>query len=129
MHVPVDHKDDSPEYRDQVWQAVSMRVGAELIPLDAAAKFEGLWDVAFDLFGTPAPAYQYRFLGDSDLEVTVATGDEETVTRGSWRIPRPGSISAGGATYHAAMTPDGRLVMFNGDQSLVLVASPRSAIN
>lgn len=126
MHDPIDHKDDSAEYRQQVWNAVSLRVGGQLIPLEDTAKFEGHWDVVFDMFGSQVPAYTYRFIGDSELEMTVLLeGDEET-TRETWRVPRPGSISLGGATYHAATTTDGRLVMFNGDQSLVLVATKRS---
>ncbi|MCR9197652.1 MAG: hypothetical protein NXI04_03315 [Planctomycetaceae bacterium] len=125
MHDPVDHKDDSAEYRQHVWNAVSLRVGAELTPLEDTAKFEGQWDVAFDMFGSQVPAYTYRFIGDSELEMTVLLEGSEDTTRETWRVPRNGSISLSGAAYHAATTTDGRLVMFNGDQSVVMVATPR----
>lgn len=127
MHNPIDHKDDSAEYRQQVWNAVSLRVGAELIPLEDTSKFDGDWDVAFDMFGSPVPAYRYRFIGDGELEMTVLLEGTNKTTHETWRIPRPGAISLGGATYHAATTADGRLIMFNGDQSVVMLATRRVA--
>jgi len=123
-HVPIDSKDDSTHYRQQVWSAVSQRVGSDLTPIASDATFSGTWEVAFDVFGTLQPAFVYTFRG-STLEVTTLMSATPSTESSAYTVKGPGQLNVSGETMHAAMTNDKRLVLFNGDQSLVLVATRR----
>jgi len=124
-HVPVDHKDDSAEYRRQVWEAVSQRVGSPLTPLPTGTTFEGKWDVESETFGTRSPILHYEFVSASRMTVALVRGDDTTPREEFYEVGRGGRMSVAGETYHAATTDAGALVLFNGDSSLVLVATRR----
>jgi hypothetical protein len=124
-HHPIDAKDDTADYRAQVWDAVRQRIGSELTPLNRDAKFSGTWDVEFDMFGTRTPMFRYEFENDSSVTIMTLLSADQSPEREPYAVREAGRMAIGGETYHAATTGDGRLVLFNGDQSLVLVATPR----
>ena len=124
-HIPVDHKDDSAEYRTDVWDAVQQRVGSTLTPLAPDTKFDGVWDVDFDMFGNRQPIFRYEFGPGSTVETVSLQGNDQTPQADSYDVIREGQMSMSGETYNAATTENGELVLFNGDSSLVLVATKR----
>lgn len=122
-HIPIDSKDDSAEYRAQVWDAVRQRIGTDLTPLKAAATFDGNWDVEFDMFGTRQPIARYEFGADGSVTIVTLIGADQTPTSDTYEVRGEGRMMVSGETYHAATTESGELVLFNGDQSLVMVAT------
>jgi hypothetical protein len=124
-HIPVDHKDDSAEYRTQVWDAVQQRVGSELTPISADAEFNGVWDVDFDMFGNRQPMFRYDFKSGTTVEIVSLHGNDQTPQTDKYNVNREGQMVMSGETYHAATTENGDLVLFNGDSSLVLIATKR----
>ncbi len=122
-HIPIDHKDDSPEYRAQVWQAVSQRVGSELTPLPADTTLSGTWNVELEMMGTRIPFAKYEFKEGNAVAITPLTPDSSKTTEETYSVPNDGRMNVYGEVYHVANTASGELVLFNGDQSLVLVAT------
>lgn len=125
QHIPVDHKDDSAEYRTQVWDAVEQRVGSTLTPLSSDAKFDGVWDVDFDIFGNRQPMFRYNFTSETTVEIVSLQGNDQTPQADKYGVKREGQMSMSGETYHAATTENNEVVLFNGDSSLVLIATKR----
>ncbi|QDU40628.1 hypothetical protein Mal4_49860 [Maioricimonas rarisocia] len=121
--TPIDHKDDSADYRSQVWEIVEKRVGAPLTQLPSGTTFEGTWDVEFDMFGTRQPMFRYDFQEEGTVEVTTLQGAAQTQEQCRYSVARDGQMTLDGETFHAATTEQGELVLFNGDSSLVLVAT------
>lgn len=120
---PVDHKDDSAVYRTDVWDDVQERVGSALTPLAFNARFNGFWDVDLDVFGNRQPMFRYDFGPGSTVEIVSLQGNDQTPQADSYDVKREGQMSVSGETYHAATTEGGKLVLFNGDSSLVLIAT------
>jgi hypothetical protein len=124
-HRPIDAKDDTADYRAQVWDAVRQRVGSELVPLPSDIRFDGTWDIELDMFGSRQPMFRYEFHDGGFVMVVSLMGVDQSPQREQYSIRGEGRMEISGETYHAATTEDGRLVLFNGDQSLVLVGSKR----
>lgn len=124
-HVPIDAKDDDADYRTQVWDAVRQRVGSALTPVPQDAKFDGTWDVEFDMFGSRQPMFQYEFKDRETITIVSLMGNDQSPQTDRYDVRGEGNISISGETYHAAHTEDGKLVLFNGDQSLVMIATKR----
>jgi hypothetical protein len=124
-HHPIDSKDDTSNYRAQVWNAVRQRIGAELTPLPCNATFNGTWDVEFDMFGSRMPMFRYDFHSDGHVMIVALMGADQSPEREQYTVREEGRMEIAGETYHAASTEDGRVIFFNGDQSLVLVGSKR----
>ncbi|WP_417737232.1 hypothetical protein [Rosistilla oblonga] len=124
-HTPVDHKDDSADYRTQVWDAVQQRVGSALTPVASDANFAGVWDVYFDMFGNRQPMFRYDFKSAATVEIVSLQGNDQTPQPDQYVVKREGQLSICGESYHAATTENGELVLFNGDSSLVLIAIKR----
>jgi hypothetical protein len=124
-HMPIDSKDDSAEYRAQVWAAVRQRVGSHLTPLPRDATFDGTWDVEFDMFGSRQPMFRYDFKDRETVTIITFMGNDQSPHVDRYTVRGEGRLTLSGETYHAATTEDGKLVLFNGDQSLVLVATKR----
>jgi hypothetical protein len=124
-HVPIDSKDGSADYRAQVWDAVRQRIGSNLTPLKAGATFDGTWDVEFDVFGTRQPMFRYEFGNNRSLTIVSLMGTDRTPQSDTYEVRGVGRMVVSGETYHAATTENGQLVLFNGDQSLVMVATKR----
>ena len=120
-HHPIDAKDDSADYRTLVWDAVRQRIGAELTPLSPGATFSGTWDIEFDMFGSRSPMFRYDFDNEGGVTIVSLMGADQSPERDRYAVRKAGRMELAGETYHAATTDDGRLVLFNGDQSLVLV--------
>lgn len=125
VYEPVDHKDDSADYRTQVWDAVQQRVGSALTPLPADATFDGVWEVAFDAFGNRQAMFRYDFKPRATVEIVSLQSDDQTPQTDRYDVKREGQMSVSGETYHAAKTENGDLVLFNGDSSLVMIATKR----
>jgi hypothetical protein len=124
-HIPIDSKDDAADYRAQVWDAVRQRVGSTLTPLSQDATFDGSWDVEFDMFGSRHPMFRYDFKDQETVTISPLMGNDQSPQTDRYVVRGEGRMSIAGETYHAANTEDGRLVLFNGDQSLVLIATKR----
>lgn len=122
-HQPIDHKDDSPAYREQVWRAVSQRVNSDLTPLPADTLLDGTWNVELEMMGNRLPFAKYEFDDGSSVSVTLTVQEDGPTSLVPYHIPDEGRFSLDGEIYHAAMTTRDELVLFNGDQSLVLVAT------
>lgn len=125
MHIPIDHKDDTPEYRAAVWEGVAQRVGHELTPLAAGTVLAGIWDVEDETFGTRQPIFRYEFGTGSRVEIFLIQGDQNKPTNTTYAVPGEGRLTMWDETFHAATTPAGELVVFNGDSSLLLIATKR----
>lgn len=125
MHIPIDHKDDTAEYRAAVWEGVAQRVEKDLTPLPAGTTFEGIWDVESEIFGTRQPIFRYEFGTGSGVEIFLLQGDQTKPEQTTYAVPGEGRLRMWGETFHAATTADGELVMFNGDSSLLLIATKR----
>ena len=124
-HHPIDHKDDSAEYRAQVWEAVQQRVGSPLTPLEENTSFDGFWDVCAETFGARQPIFRLEF-GEADaVLVVVIQGNDQTPQSETYAVKREGQLTLSGATYHAASSDADELVLFNGDSSLVLIGTKR----
>jgi hypothetical protein len=126
-HRPIDAKDDSADYRAQVWDAVRQRVGSELAPLPSDAKLSGTWDIDFEMFGSRQPMFRYEFHDDGSVTVVSLMGADQSPQTERHSVRGEGRVEISGETYHAATTEDGKLVLFNGDQSLVLVGTKRGS--
>jgi len=124
-HHPIDAKDDTADYRAQVWDAVRQRIGSQLTPLSPDATFSGTWDVEFDMFGARTPMFRYDFENDGTVTIVTLMGADQSPQHEQYVVRGEGRIEISGETYHAATTDDGKLVFFNGDQSLVLVGTRR----
>jgi hypothetical protein len=143
---PIDHKDEPGDYRQKVREGVEKRVGMRGQPITRPDELVGSWDVAADTsFGElpPKPMFVYhlRADGSSIVETTVGGGTGGTHRdTGEWRLNRDGTFSL--LTWcppapefgidepqleedrrHVAALADGRLVMWNGDGSSLLVLS------
>lgn len=124
-HIPVDHKDDTAEYRAQIWDIVQQRVGSKLTPLSPDATLEGTWDVDFEMFGNRQRMFRYEFSPDHSMKIVALQGNDRTPQTDSYSVRREGQLSMAGETYHAATTVRDELVLFNGDSSLLLIATKR----
>ena len=139
--APVDHKDKPGEYRQRVRAGVLGRVGAQGSAVTSREKLVGDWLVSFVGFQgqEPKQAFVYRLTADGKAVVEM-TGQPPS-TENQWRLNDDGSFSmlvsvAAMPEYglpdptheeermHLAALPDGRLVLWNGDGSLVKLLSP-----
>jgi hypothetical protein len=140
--APIDHKDETGEYRDQVRAGVFSRVEAPGQPVASRDQVAGSWDVAFVGLGpapTPMFVYHLREDGKATIEVVAQAG---LTSVGEWRLNPDGTFSlltryppdpalgidepqTEDDRRHVAALPGGRLVMWNGDGSLTLLLSPR----
>jgi RNA polymerase sigma-70 factor (ECF subfamily) len=114
-----------PEYRAAVWAGVAQRVGNELAPLPAGTAFTGVWDVESETFGTRQPIFRYEFGEGSTMNIFLLQGDPQRPEQTTYAVGGEGRLTMWDETYHAATTPDGQLVVFNGDSSLLLIATRR----
>ncbi len=140
---PIDHKDEAGEYRAQVRAAVFGRAGETGQPVTSREQLVGSWDaVVVGLAGPlPVPAFVYRLGGGGDSVVEVV-GQSGTPSAGEWRLNPDATFSL--LTWcppqpeygiddpqldedrrHVAALADGRVVMWNGDGSLVLMLAPQ----
>jgi hypothetical protein len=139
--APVDHKDTPGGYRQQVRANVLGRVGAQSSAVTSREKLVGDWLVSFVGFQgqEPKQALVYRLTSDGKAAVEM-TGQPPS-KEDEWRLNDDGSFSmlvwvAAMPEYglpdptheeqrmHLAALPDGRLVLWNGDGSLVKLLSP-----
>lgn len=121
-HVPIDAKDKSPAFRQQIWGSVESRIGSPLKPIASNTTFTGVWDVEAEMFGTRQPMFQYDFDEDGTMTITAVSGETQATEEDSYNVRDEGQMVISGETYHAATTEDDTLVLFNGDGSLVLIA-------
>jgi hypothetical protein len=140
---PIDHKDDPGDYRQTVREGVEKRVGMRGQPVTRPDELVGSWEVAADtslgkLPPKPLFVYHLREDGSSIIETTAGGGTHRNT--GEWRLNRDGTFSLltwcqpdpefgidkpqldEERSFVAALA-DGRLVMWNGDGSLLLVLS------
>ena len=141
---PIDHKDEPGEYRAQVRAAVFGRVGGTGQPVTSEEQLVGSWDVVVvgPAGPLPGPAFVYRLGGEGDSVVEVV-GQSEKPSAGEWRLNPDATFSL--LTWcppdpefgiddpqldedrrHVAALADGRVVMWNGDGSLVLLLATQS---
>jgi hypothetical protein len=141
--LPVDHKDEPGDYRQQVREGVEKRVGMRGQPVTGPDELVGSWDVAADTsLGElpPKPMFVYHLHTDGSSVVETTAGDRMHRNTGEWRLNSDGTFSL--LTWcppdpefgidkpqldeernFVAALADGRLVMWNGDGSLLLVLS------
>jgi hypothetical protein len=140
--APIDHKDEPGAYRSQVRAAVFTRIGCAGLSVASRGQLTGSWDVAVVGLGpAPAPifAYHLREDGKAAIERVGQLGPPST---GEWQPNPDGTFSmltscpldpefgidessSDEDRRHVAALPDGRLVIWNGDGSMVLLLSPR----
>jgi hypothetical protein len=119
-HIPIDEKDDTAEYRQSVWQSVAEQLGTRLIPLETDTNLAGNWDFEIGrIQGKPLHGAEYRF----EKSTFRVFRNQNLSDPYPFRIRARGQISYWEETYHAAMTDDGRLVIFNGDASVITVGT------
>lgn len=140
--APIDHKDEPGEYRSRVRTGVFTRVGCPGLPVASRDQLVGSWDVAFVGLGpAPTPMFVYHLRGDGTAAIEMA-GQAEPPSAAEWRLNADGTFSLlrwcpadpefgmpepqlDEDRRHLAALADGRLVMWNGDGSSVLLLSPR----
>jgi hypothetical protein len=139
--APVDHKDTPGEYRQRVRAAVLGRVGAQGSAVTSREKLVGGWLVSFVGFQGQNPKQTFVYRLTSDGKAAVEMAGQPPSTEDEWRLNDDGSFSMlvwvaampeyglPDPTYeevrmHLAALPDGRLVLWNGDGSLVKLLSP-----
>lgn len=141
--APIDHMDTPGEYRQQVRAGVFGRMGTPGRAVGDRKELLGDWDVGFVGLagGEPEPAFVYRLRPDGGAVVEMPG---QPPSLGEWRLNPDGTFSL--LTWcpadpefgmpepqldedrrHLAALPNGRLVTWNGDGSLVLLLSPRQA--
>lgn len=141
--APIDHKDEPGEYRRQVRDGVFSRVGVPGQPVNDGRQLVGVWDVYFVWLDGPQgePMFVYR-LDKGGTATVKATDSQDAPSSGEWRLNQDGTFSL--LTWcpadpefgipepqldedrrHIAALPEGRLVVWNGDGSSVLLLSPR----
>lgn len=137
--TPVDHKDSDPEYRRAVRAAVESVVGSTLTDVTEPATLFGHWRQAFAAFPDQDPQnYEYR--ADGTL---VSPYDQPGNPPNEWRLvanqcvqltwcePMPDYGMPEGTyeetRYHCAKSDDGKIVLWNGDGSIIITLSPIAA--
>lgn len=139
--APIDHKDEPGEYRQRVRSNVFDRVGVRGEPVASADQFVGSWRVHFvGMRGeTSGQSSVYRL--STGGRAVVESAGQPPAENDRWRLNADGSVSwlvwcaampeygLPEPTYqeqrmHAAALSDGRLVLWNGDGSLVKLLSP-----
>jgi hypothetical protein len=140
---PIDHKDEAGVYRAQVRAAVFGRLGGTGQPVTSQEQLVGSWDVVVvgPAGPLPGPTFVYRLGGDGNSVVEVV-GQSGTLSAGEWRLNPDATFSLltwcppepefgiddpqldEDRRYVAALA-DGRVVMWNGDGSLVLLLAPQ----
>ena len=109
---PVDHKDSSLNYREEVWTAVSEVLSSSLHSVQNADSLVGDWRLTYH---SSKREVTYRFSQDKSLSIGI-DGSESQVM---FAVDKPGVVNVDGETYHCAFTTDGKLVIFNGDGSSI----------
>jgi hypothetical protein len=143
--APIDQKDEPGEYRARVRESVQERIGVKGEPIKDRNKLVGDWDVSYDHWFEKLPPKQvfvYHMHADGTLLIETL-GDQVFREAGCWRFKSDSTFSQifsfppnpevsgleDGATdetrYHLLRLMDGRLVMWNGDASLILLFSMR----
>jgi hypothetical protein len=142
----IDHKDEPGEYRDKVREGVWKRIGMQGQAVTSRDELVGSWDVAVDTsFGKvpPEPMFVYHLRTDGSSVIETTAGGKTHQDTGKWRLNDDGMFSL--LTWcppapefgidepqldedrrHVAALTDGRLVMWNGDGSFLLVLCQRS---
>jgi hypothetical protein len=140
--APTDHKDELGAYRSQVRAGVFARIGCAGVSVASRDQLTGSWDVAVVGLGpAPAPIVVYHLREDGKAAIEVV-GQLGPPSAGEWQFNPDGTFSM--LTWcppdpefgidesrpdedrrHLAALPDGRLAMWNGDGSMVLLLSPR----
>jgi hypothetical protein len=119
-HIPIDEKDDTAEYRQEIWQSVADQLQTKLVPVETDAELAGNWDFEIGwIRGKPLHRAEYRFDGSTFRVLR----NQNLSGSYPYRIRTRGQISYWEETYHAAMTEDGRLAIFNGDASVITVGT------
>jgi hypothetical protein len=77
------------------------------------------------MFGTRQPMFRYEFGTNRSVTIVTLMGTDQTPQSDTYEVRGEGRLVVSGETYHAATTENGELVLFNGDQSLVMVATKR----
>jgi hypothetical protein len=136
----IDHKDQPGQYRAAVRAGVFVAVGAEGAAPASAEFFVGKWLMHFVGTGVPSPTRVYRLLPDG--RVVIETLRQPPSNRDKWQLNADGTFSLSTwcqampeyglphpsyevERFHAAVFPDGRFVLWNGDGSLVMLFSPQ----
>lgn len=130
---PIDHKDSDPEYRAVVRRGIETRLGCGLTALESPEALLGDWNRTFPQLPKQA-SQQFSYFADGTF---AAPDDTESSPRGRWTVehgtytettwcaPVPEyGINEGTwnpSTYHAAVTPAGAIVLWNGDGSLLML--------
>lgn len=71
------------------------------------------------------PMFRYEFHDGGFMTVVTLIGADQSPRKDRYSVRGEGRMQVWGETYHAATTEDGRLILFNGDQSLLLVGTKR----
>jgi hypothetical protein len=137
--------DEPGEYRSKVRKEVWKRVGMRGQAVSSRDDLVGSWDAAVDTsFGKlpPEPAFVYHLRADGSCVIETTTGGKTHQNTGKWRLNEDGTFSlllwcAPDPEFgieepqldedrrHIAALADGRLVMWNGDSSLLVILSGR----
>jgi hypothetical protein len=143
--LAIHHKDEPGEYRAKVREGVWKRVGMPGQAVTGRDELIGSWDVAADTsFGKrqPEPRFVYHLRADESCVIETSAGGKTHQDTGKWRLNGDGTFSlltrcAPAPEYginesqldedrrHVAALAGGRLVMWNGDGSLLLILSRR----
>jgi hypothetical protein len=140
---PIDHKDEPGDYRQKVREEVEKRVGMPAQPVGSRDELLASWNVAIDTsFGKlpPEPRFVYHLRPDGTCVIETTVEGRTLQDTGKWRLNGDGTFSLltlcpaapefgidqpqlDEDRRHVAALADGRLVMWNGDGSLLLVLS------
>ena len=129
--IPIDHKESDADYAAMVRESIGRRLAIELLPITDPAAFIGRWRSS--VTHASGPDYDIEHLNDGTLNIAFQPTDGKpgkwalefgTYIQTTWVPPMPEygmeEESWNQEAYRCAMTPDGRIVYWNGDGSLVV---------
>lgn len=133
---PIDSKDKPGTYRNDVRETIFSLVGERGVPLASASQFIGEWTVSFVKADKQRTDAGYTYHLHSDGKATVNHSERPPCPEDKWKLNSDGSLSLIYWTppmpelqieepqileirMHAAILPNGSIVCWNGDGSIV----------
>ena len=114
--IPIDEKDTSQEYRKSVWAAVQSSIDEKMTPVLDHNQLGGAWKTWLVDLEEEGPFYRFHVFSQR-----VAIDRKGIVATEAYSVPSPGILTIGKRSYHCAFTVSNRLVLFNGDSSILRV--------